>query len=127
MPTLRTLHNIRQRSLDPAVTEPRSATHIGIGADGTAKSATDDGLGDETLIGTIAESELNGNSLRVRAFFDSTVANGETIREVSLEASEAGDTTLAVESLDEVDQINKDSSTTVTVDIEITTEDKSEL
>jgi len=126
MPTLRTLHDKRQQSLNPNG-DRTTASHIGIGSDGTTKSVTDDGLDSQTLISSIAQSSRNGNSLTLRAFIDSTQGNGADIREVSLEGDAAGDTTLAVEALPSGEQIGKDSSTTVTVDITITTEDEGEI
>ena len=127
MPTVRTLHNSRQENLNPTEENQTTATHIGIGSDGTAKSVTDDGLDSETLISPIAQSSRNGNSLTLRAFIDSTQGNGTDIREVSLEGDGTGSTTLAVEALPSGEQIGKDSSTTVTIDITITTEDESEI
>ena len=127
MPTLRTLHNNRQGNLNPTEPNRTTASHIGIGSDGSSKSVSDTGLDSQTLISSIAQSSQNGNSLTLRAFIDSTQANGTDIREVSLEGDAAGDTTLAVEALRCGVQIGKDSSTTVTIDITITTEDESEI
>lgn len=128
MPTLRALHEYRQQDLDPTTDVDRTASHVGIGSDGSDKSVSDDDLGDEILITSLAEVDRDSETLTVRAFIDSTQANGETIREVSLETDGDGDDiALAAESLPDPDEIAKDSATTVTVDVELSTSDESEV
>jgi len=62
----------------------------------------------------------------VRAFFDSSQANGIDVKEASAESAASGKTALALEALAAADQVTKTSSKTLTVEVEIDHLDDSE-
>lgn len=127
MPTTRGLHTHRAAELDPTDSVDRSASHVAVGDDGSAKSLSDSTLGNELGRLSIAESEQNGTELRVRGFIDSSQFNGETIREIAAAGAENGGRIFALEALSSADEINKDDTTTVTIDITIDALDASEV
>lgn len=127
MPTTRDLHSHRAEELDPTTDADRDLTHVAVGTDGEAKAITDDALGDEVVRVSFAEIERTDTQLRVRGFLDSSQANGEMLREVAVAGAASGGPVFALEALEAGDEVDKDDSTTVTIDITIDALDASEV
>lgn len=87
--TLEEYHEHLADLADPATAATaETASHLAVGTDGTAASASDTGLIAEVTRVAVTDSQRTGRDLFTSTFLDTSEANGNTLREVAL-ASDA--------------------------------------